>query len=150
MKITIIMTKIKPSIRNQSMPLAIPICEKKYFWMKSVSVDSEERQEKDQDWNIVFRERESSRCVSAGHCTMCTCGTTIPLYPKLPCRGMTEFWRIIYYLYIINLVVATGEYLRENHEFRVWGSRKLKFPHVPPDWTKWDKYMLNGITNDKF
>ena len=43
------MTKIKPSIRNQSMPLAIPICEKKYFWMKSVSVDSEERQEKDQD-----------------------------------------------------------------------------------------------------
>ena len=28
-----------------------------------------------------------------------------------------------------NLVVATGEYLRENHEFRVWGSRKLKFTH---------------------
>ena len=28
------------------------------------------------------------------HCTMCTCGTTIPLYPKLPCicyRGIIEF-----------------------------------------------------------
>ena len=49
-----------------------------------------------------------------------------------------------------NLVVATGEYLRENHEFRVWGSRKLKFTHVPPDWTTWDKYMFNGIKNVTF
>ena len=49
-----------------------------------------------------------------------------------------------------NLVVATGKYLRENHEFRVWGSRKLKFTHVPPDWTTWDKYMLNGIIKETF
>ena len=49
-----------------------------------------------------------------------------------------------------NPVVATGEYLGENHKFRVWESRKSIFLHFPLDRTSWDKYMLNGMTTRKF
>ena len=55
------------------------------------------------------------RCNRPIQCTMCTCGTTILLYPKLPCiyyRGIIEFlcifagfWRVM--PQILYLLVAT-------------------------------------------
>ena len=74
----------------------------------------------------------------------------IALYMLQGYNQIPLYIRMILAFYAPNLVCDTGEELRENHEFRVWDSRKLKFPHVPSDWTKWDKYMLNGVTNDKF
>ena len=70
----------------------------------------------------------------------------IALYMLQGNNRISLYIRRILAIPLVKSVVATGEYLRENHEFRVWGSRKLKFPHVQSDWTKWDKYMLNGIT----
>ena len=47
-------------------------------------------------------------------------------------------------------VATTGEYLRENHQFRVWESRKSNFLYFPFDRTSWDKYMFNGNISMKF
>ena len=65
----------------------------------------------------------------------------IALYMLQGNNRISLYIRRILAIPLVKSVVATGENLRENHEFRVWGSRKLKFTHVPPDWTTWDKYM---------
>ena len=47
-------------------------------------------------------------------------------------------------------VATTGEYLRENHQFRVWELRKSNFLYFPFDRASWDKYMFNGNISMKF
>ena len=88
--------------------------------------------------------------------TMCTCETTIPLYPKLPCicyRGIIKFhcifawfWRFMPRI----LYMIQGNNWGKITNLKFEPHENQKFPHVQSDWTKWDKYMLNGITNDKF
>ena len=74
----------------------------------------------------------------------------IALYLLQGNNRISMYIRRILAIPLVKSVVDTGEYLRENHEFRVWGSRKLKFTHVPPVWTTWDKYMLNKIIKETF
>ena len=47
-------------------------------------------------------------------------------------------------------VATTGEYLRENHQFRVWELRKSNFLYFPFDRASWDKYMFNCNISMKF
>ena len=47
-------------------------------------------------------------------------------------------------------VVTTGEYLRDNHKFRVWDSWKSNFLNVPFDRARWDKYMFNNMTVGRY
>ena len=47
-------------------------------------------------------------------------------------------------------VATTGEYLRKNHQFRVWELRKSNFLYFPFDRASWDKYMFNGNISMKF
>ena len=47
-------------------------------------------------------------------------------------------------------VATTGEYLRENHQFRVRELGKSNFLYFPVDRASWDKYMFNGNISMKF
>ena len=46
--------------------------------------------------------------------------------------------------------IATGEYVRENHKFRVCDPQKLNFLYFSLDRSCWDKHMLHGIIDVRF
>ena len=76
----------------------------------------------------------------------------ILLYPKLPCicyRGIIKFhcifawfWRFMPQI----LYMIQGNNWGKITNLKFEPHENQKFPHVQSDWTKWDKYMLNGIT----